>query len=225
MVLTLSPWAALSLFVAMAAMAAVPSLSVLLVASRAVAHGMRDAAAAAFGIVLADIAFIMLALFGLSLLQQTSPLAFTALKIAGALWLVMLAWQLSRPTIPRSAIPHPPAGSDRSGSTPSHYGALVMGFVLTIGDQKAVLFYLGFMPAFIDIESLTAADAVIIALIALVAVGGTKLLWAWGARRATSTGIASAPLASLLRRVASILLLLAAGQVLYRVAAEAATGL
>lgn len=48
------------------------------------------------------------------------------------------------------------------------------------------------MPAFIDIEGTTAIDAIVISLIALVAVGSMKLIWAWTARRATSPAMVSA---------------------------------
>lgn len=96
----------------MAAMAAVPSLSVLLVASRAGAHGMRDAAAAAFGIVLADIAFIMLALFGLSIIQHASQVAFALVRMAGALWLIALAWQLNRLSAAQKPVASAPMHAD-----------------------------------------------------------------------------------------------------------------
>jgi len=54
----------------------------------------------------------------------------------------------------------------------------------TLGDQKAILFYLGFFPAFMDLKALTMLDALIVILIAAVAVGSVKLGYAWAASRA-----------------------------------------
>ena len=59
------------------------------------------------------------------------------------------------------------------------------GFLLTIGDQKAILFYLVFFPAFVDLSKLTFADAVIIVIIATLSVGGAKLAYAFMADKAS----------------------------------------
>ena len=58
------------------------------------------------------------------------------------------------------------------------------GLMITLGDQKAILFYLGFFPAFIDLSRMTAADTLIIIVIATIGVGGAKLVYAYLADRA-----------------------------------------
>ena len=59
------------------------------------------------------------------------------------------------------------------------------GFLITLGDQKAILFYLGFFPAFIDLSRMTPADTLIIIISAAVSVGGAKLIYAYLADRAS----------------------------------------
>ena len=56
--------------------------------------------------------------------------------------------------------------------------------MITLADQKAILFYLGFFPAFVDLARMTAADTLTIVVIAAVGVGGAKLVYAWLADRA-----------------------------------------
>ncbi|MCF4970657.1 LysE family transporter, partial [Nostoc sp. CMAA1605] len=58
------------------------------------------------------------------------------------------------------------------------------GLLITLGDQKATLFYLGFFPAFLDISQISYLDTMIIILITILAVGGVKIVYAFMADRA-----------------------------------------
>jgi threonine/homoserine/homoserine lactone efflux protein len=59
------------------------------------------------------------------------------------------------------------------------------GLFITLGDQKAILFYLGFFPAFLDLSAISYFDLNMIIVIAIVAVGGPKLYYAYLADRAS----------------------------------------
>ncbi|MBX3496508.1 MAG: LysE family transporter [Parvibaculum sp.] len=164
-----------ALFGAMALLAAVPSVSVLIVSARAASAGFAHGALAAAGIVAADILFILLALFGLALVADALGDAFQWVKYAAALWLLWLGFGLFRAArAPAAAAP----------AAPSRRSSFMAGFLLTLGDQKAIFFYLGFFPAFLDLAAMTPLDAATIVLIAIVAVGGVKLAWAFAAARA-----------------------------------------
>ena len=170
-----------ALFGAMALLAAVPSVSVLIVSARAASAGLGHGALAAAGIVAADILFILLALFGLALAADALGEAFQWVKYAAALWLLWLALGLGRAArAPLAAAP----------AAPTPASSFMAGFLLTLGDQKAILFYLGFFPAFLDLAAMTPLDAIAIVAIAIVAVGGVKLAWAVAAAR---TGAAAGP--------------------------------
>ncbi len=186
---------AAALFGAMALLAAVPSVSVLIVSARAATGGLAHGALAAAGIVVADILLILLALFGLALAADALGPAFHWLRYAAALWLLWLAIGLARAARPPAAAP----------AAPSRRSSFMAGFLLTLGDQKAILFYLGFFPAFLDLATLTAADAILIVLIAIVAVGGVKLAWAYAAAR--TGGIVGAQASRALNLAAALALL------------------
>ena len=58
------------------------------------------------------------------------------------------------------------------------------GLLITLGDQKAILFYLGFFHAFVDLSTLTSVDIGIVIPIAALSVGSAKLAYAFMASRA-----------------------------------------
>lgn len=197
--MTLSLHSALALFTAMLVLAAVPGVSVLAVTARAASGGFFQGAWVALGIVTADTLFIVLAIFGLHAFVAAVGPAHQWLRILAALYLLWLAWRLWRAAA-RPAVTVQGGAAARS--------AFMSGFLLTLGDQKAVLFYLGFLPAFIDLEQLTWADALAVIAIAAVAVGGVKLIYAGAAARAGRT--LSAGFGAGLNRLASLVLLLVA---------------
>ena len=55
------------------------------------------------------------------------------------------------------------------------------GLLVTLGDQKAVVFYLGFLPAFIELGTLSHPDIGAVLASAVLAVGGVKLGYAYAA--------------------------------------------
>jgi threonine/homoserine/homoserine lactone efflux protein len=161
---------ALSLFAAMAVLAAVPSVSVLAVASRAATSGFAHGVYTTLGIVVADLLFILLAIFGLGMLAEAMGGAFVWVRLAGGLYLVVLGISLWRAGASALKSEGQPAASPGA--------SFMAGLLLTLADQKAILFYLGFFPAFLDLGALAIGDAVAIALIAVFSVGGVKLVYA-----------------------------------------------
>jgi threonine/homoserine/homoserine lactone efflux protein len=63
--------------------------------------------------------------------------------------------------------------------------SFLTGLFITLGDQKAILFYLSFFPAFLDLSTISFFDTSIIIIITIIAVGGVKLGYAYMADRAS----------------------------------------
>jgi threonine/homoserine/homoserine lactone efflux protein len=196
---TLSPSALAALAGAMALLAAVPSISVLAVTARAASGGFAHGALTALGIVVADLLFIVLAIFGLVLLAETLGELFVLVRWLGAAWLVLLGILLWRAG--------PPAGSGAVAPPQSWLASFLAGLLLTLGDQKAILFYLGFLPAFVDLTALTLADAGLVCAAAILSVGGVKLAYAAVAARAGR--LAGARLGGWLNRLGAVVLVTA----------------
>jgi len=66
----------------------------------------------------------------------------------------------------------------------SYISSFLAGFLITLGDQKAILFYLIFFPAFIDLSTLSLVDVGIVIAVAFVAIVCAKLGYAFMAIKA-----------------------------------------
>jgi threonine/homoserine/homoserine lactone efflux protein len=165
-----------ALFMAMMLLAAMPSLSVLLVTSKAATSGLRHGACVAAGVVVGDVIFILLAVFGLALVVNVFAGAWLVVKVAAAAYLVWLALGLLRSSVRPDAFSEPPDTSLQ--------GSFMAGLLLTLADQKAIIFYLAFLPVFIDLAALSWVDVAALGMITMIAVGGVKLAYAYAATRA-----------------------------------------
>ena len=161
----------------MMVLAMVPSVSVLAVTARAAAFGFTHGLFTTLGIIVADILFILVAVYGLALIAEMMGDQFRLVQYLGAIYLIWLGISMWRADAK--------ARSSDSVRQSSWWSSFLSGFLITLGDQKAILFYLGFFPAFIDLSAMTPVDTLIIVLIAILAVGGAKLVYAFLADRAS----------------------------------------
>lgn len=165
-----------ALFSAMVVLASIPSVSVLAVSTRAATSGFIHGFFTTIGIVLGDIVFIIIAIWGLSFLADTMGSLFVLIKYLGAAYLLLLGVTLIRSKSNDLEI--------QEVSNSSLMSSFLTGLLITLGDQKATLFYFGFFPAFVDISQISYLDTIIIIAITTVAVGGVKLVYAFMADQA-----------------------------------------
>lgn len=167
---------ALALFGALVVLAAIPSVSVLAVSARAASSGFLHGVFTTLGVVAGDIIFILLAILGLSVLAEALGGLFVLVKYLGGAYLLWMGVSLWR---------NRSGGVDAQGAAgSSRLSSFSTGLFITLADQKAILFYLGFFPAFVDLSAMTLLDTLAVVLIATVAVGGVKLVYAYMAGRA-----------------------------------------
>jgi threonine/homoserine/homoserine lactone efflux protein len=152
----------------MIVLAIVPSVSVLAVTARAAAFGFSHGLFTAIGIVVADILFILIAIYGLALIAEMMGDQFRLIQYLGAAYLIWLGISLWRSEAK--------AGKSDVVRQSSWLSSFLTGLLITLADQKAILFYLGFFPAFLDLTTMTPA---------IIGVGGAKLVYAYLADRAS----------------------------------------
>jgi len=165
-----------ALFSAMLVLASLPSVSVLAVTTRSATSGFIHGVFTTIGIVLGDIIFIIIAIWGLSFLAETMGSLFVLIKYLGGAYLILLGIGLCRSK-------SKDVQTEEVIET-SLLSSFLTGLFITLGDQKATLFYLGFFPAFLDLSKISYFDTGIIIAITTVAVGGVKLGYAFMADRA-----------------------------------------
>ena len=127
---------------AVLAMLVAPGPNMAFVLAHGLADGPRAGLAAALGIFVADVLMIGVTALGLSALILSWPPSFDVLRIAGALYLLWLAWQSLRAGAAARA-----AGVR---AQPKLAQVLLRACGNSLLNPKALLFFLVFLPQFVD---------------------------------------------------------------------------
>ena len=169
---------ALALFLIMVFLATIPSSSVLLVVTQSTALGLRNGVATVAGVVAGDLLLMAIAILGMTALAQQMGAFFVVVKYLAAGYLIWFGIGLIR-SYRRGADTGPPtARFEKLKSVPASFAS---GLLLTLGDIKAIFFYASLLPAFVNLAELSAWDVLVISGITVVAVGGVKVAYAYGA--------------------------------------------
>lgn len=114
----------------------------LMVLGLGMARGRRAGVAFGLGCALGCVNHTLLAALGVSALIAASPVAFTVLKVLGGLYLVWLGVQAIRNARP--------AGAARQVAGEPPRTLFVKGLVANAINPKVILFFLAFLPQFVD---------------------------------------------------------------------------
>ncbi|WP_426816871.1 LysE family translocator [Winslowiella sp. 2C04] len=119
-----------------------PGPNMIYLLSRSICQGRKAGLISLAGVALGFVFYMLCAALGITALVMAVPLAYDALRIAGALYLLWLAWQ-----------------SLRSGTSPFQLRTLrpdsprklfTMGLITNLLNPKAAVLYLSLLPQFID---------------------------------------------------------------------------
>lgn len=117
----------------------IPGPTILLVIGQSLGGGQRGALPLVAGVALGDLTAMTLSLAGLGAVLATSATLFTALKWLGAAYLVWLGLRMWRAPVTAEAAPPLPAGR-----------MLRDAYVVTALNPKGIVFFVAFVPQFID---------------------------------------------------------------------------
>lgn len=138
-----------------------PGPDSLLIMTKSSSQGWRAGSAAALGIGSGTLVHVLAAALGLSAILATSATAFTVVKVLGAVYLVYMGVQA---LLDKSA--H--CANADSGALPANRPVLSMrkiywqGFLTNVLNPKVALFFLAFVPQFIDPQAPQKALAFIV---------------------------------------------------------------
>ena len=128
--------------------------------SRALASGPVAGLAVTGGLVLADFFFMGIAMVGLTAIASAMGPLFQIVKYAGAAYLVWLGYKAFRSSA------SPLVVKPRSGT--GLIKDVGLGFLVTLGNPKAILFYGALLPTFLDMTAIRFADFLVLAGIVVV---------------------------------------------------------
>lgn len=168
--------ASIALALAVLVFAATPGPAIMACVAQALSNGFRSSLGLIVGIVLGDLLFLLFAIYGLSAIAQVLGQLFLIVKLVGGAYLVWLGWTMwnAEPTPADAAVE-----GERGG-----WSGFTAGLVVTLSNPKVILFYLGFLPAFMDLTRLRALDVAVVAGVVTAVLLGVNVAYAYSASRA-----------------------------------------
>jgi threonine/homoserine/homoserine lactone efflux protein len=123
--------------------------------ARALSGGFRQAWPLAVGVTVGDILWPLLAILGVTWLVSVWGGFLETLKWVAAGIFLWMGWLLIR----HAGAPIP---ADGRLTRPGMWAGFAAGVAVIVGNPKAILFYMGVLPGFFDLRSVTAWDIVAI---------------------------------------------------------------
>ncbi|MFY0663287.1 MAG: LysE family translocator [Natronospirillum sp.] len=153
---------AITYFIAIFIFAITPGPGIFALLARGITSGISSCFPLAFGMTVSDIIYLLLACFGLAAIAENWSEAFTVIRILGAVYLVYLGWKMWTTPIKVQSI------TDDSVTLPSPLASFFQGFLISASNPKVILFYIAFLPTFIDLTRLTRADIGLVVLLTML---------------------------------------------------------
>ncbi len=144
----------------------VPGPGVAAVVARALGGGFASAVPMVLGILAGDLIYLVFALFGLAAIATWFGPVFVAVRWAGALYLLYIAWQFWTAK---------PGEEQIRARKDSAWKTFLSGFALTLGNPKTIVFYLALLPTVIPLDQpitvLGFAELTAIVIVVLLIIG------------------------------------------------------
>ncbi|MES0881449.1 LysE family translocator [Roseibium sp. SCP14] len=155
---------------ASAALLAIPGPTITIVVGYALGSGRSAAWATVPGVVLGDFTAMTASLLGAGAVLATSATLFTCLKLAGAIYLVWLGVKLwrAKPRLNTEA---------NSGAPQSKRSIFWNCFLVTALNPKDIMFFIAFVPQFINVSESVLPQLLILEFTFLAMVAANIALW------------------------------------------------
>jgi len=198
--MSITLWQALVYVAGMAALWAVPGPVWVALLARALSGGFASAWPLAVGVVLGDMMWPALAIFGLSWIVSVYADFLYVLKVAASVIFLIMGGLLFRKSGSLG-------GADSRLTRPGRMAGFLTGVAAVIGNPKAILFYMTVLPGFFDLSRLTGPDIAVILIISAAVPLAGNLALALFLSRARDL-ISSPERVALMNRISGVLLIL-----------------
>ena len=148
------------------ALLVVPGPAVIYIVTRGIHQGRRAALVSAWAVGLGSMVHAVAAALGLSALLMSSALVFSVVKYLGAAYLIYLGIRTLLARGEDTVLVAAPARSPRS-----LWHVFRQGLVISVLNPKTALFFIAFLPQFVDPSRGSASVQILILGVVLVALG------------------------------------------------------
>jgi len=173
---------AVTFFIAIFIFGVTPGPGTFAIIARALTKGARRCALLALGMVTSDIIYLVLACFGLATIAENWAELFTVIRFVGAGYLLYLGYKM----FTASPEQHPSLNPDTHQGTRKGdaLASFTQGVLISASNPKVILFYIAFLPTFMDLTLLSGQDIALAASLTLISLMAGLMMVAWFAARA-----------------------------------------
>ncbi|WP_251978833.1 LysE family translocator [Salinicola avicenniae] len=173
----MAPESAATYLLAIFLFAITPGPGVFALIARGMNGGFRQCLPMILGMTLSDVIYLVLASVGLAAMATHWSAVFEVIRVAGALYLGYLGWKLWR-------APATPAQGEGGAAVGGFWQGGLQGFLISASNPKVILFYIAFLPTFIDLGRLSGASLSLVVFLTVAGLAAGLGLVAGSAARA-----------------------------------------
>ncbi len=166
--------AAISFFIAIFIFGITPGPGIFALLGKALSTGVKDCIPMSLGMSISDIIYLILATYGLAAIAENYSGLFLVIRFTGAAYLIYLGWKMWTAEVTTDF-------KKATEKPMSWFSGFVQGFLISASNPKVILFYIAFLPTFIDLASLNRADIFLICVLTLIALMAGLMMVSLGA--------------------------------------------
>ncbi len=150
--------AAIVFFITIFIFSVTPGPGVFAILAKSLSEGAWPCLAISAGMAISDLAYLILAIYGLAAIAEQWGGLFTLIRVVGAIYLVYLGWKLWRSRVEYIE-------RENRSSRGKNMAGFAQGFLISASNPKVILFYIAFLPSFIDLSSLDTRDILLVSIL------------------------------------------------------------
>jgi len=166
--------ASITFFIAIFIFAITPGPGTFALLARALSSGASACFSMSLGMAVSDIIYLTLATLGLASIAENYNGLFTLIRFTGAAYLFYLGWKMWTANIDTQF-------EEDKSKTENWVSGFIQGFLISASNPKVILFYITFLPTFIDLTALTRNDLVLASTLTLFGLMAGLMMVAIGA--------------------------------------------
>lgn len=139
-----------------------PGPGIFAILARALNTGAKTCVSLSFGMAVSDVIYLILATFGLAAIAENYGGLFTAIRFIGAAYLMYLGWKMWTAKVDVEI-------QKNHVGRASWFSGFIQGFLISASNPKVILFYIAFLPTFMDLTTLSTSDIVLVSVLTLFA--------------------------------------------------------